>query len=253
MYAGSLPDDSTVVCHFSLRVSDDLIQLSPAVPAGPASLTDLLPALRQISTELQRVATARAESEGKHVSCRAACGACCRQIVPISEPEALALAKLVESLPPERRERIRQRFRDSLRQLEAAGLLERVRDLKGRVPQADRRTFGMEYFRAGVACPFLEDESCGIHPDRPLSCREYLVTSPAANCSNPGPGLVEMLRLPAKLSEVLYRFADGEGKGEHRYIPLVTALEWAESHSGNSLTSLSGPRLLENFVRQMAG
>ncbi|HEY5241787.1 MAG TPA: YkgJ family cysteine cluster protein [Polyangiaceae bacterium] len=28
-----------------------------------------------------------------------------------------------------------------------------------------------------VSCPFLEEESCSIHPDRPPICREYLVTS----------------------------------------------------------------------------
>ena len=37
----------------------------------------------------------------------------------------------------------------------------------------------------GVPCPFLEDESCSIHPERPLVCREYLVTSPAALCAGP--------------------------------------------------------------------
>jgi Fe-S-cluster containining protein len=36
-----------------------------------------------------------------------------------------------------------------------------------------------------MPCPFLEDESCSIHPDRPLVCREYLVTSPAELCAGP--------------------------------------------------------------------
>ncbi len=45
------------------------------------------------------------------------------------------------------------------------------------------------YFHLGIACPFLEDESCSIHADRPISCREYLVTSPAVNCADPKPGI----------------------------------------------------------------
>ncbi|MCU1236408.1 MAG: hypothetical protein JWP63_4375 [Candidatus Solibacter sp.] len=241
-----------MVCHFSLRVSGELIQLNTAVPARPASVGELLPAIREISGELQRVAVNRVEREGKHVSCRAGCGACCRQIVPVSEPEARVLAQLVESLPPERRDRVKRRFRDALAALDAAGLLDHVRDFKGSVPPADRRTFALKYFAAGVPCPFLEDESCGIHPDRPISCREYLVTSPAAQCSDPAPGLVEMLPLTAKLSEVLYRFGDGEGRDPHRFLPLVIALEWAATDPGNPPTPFPGPQLLENFVRQMA-
>jgi len=41
------------------------------------------------------------------------------------------------------------------------------------------------YFALRVPCPFLEEESCSIHPDRPLVCREYLVTSPAELCAGP--------------------------------------------------------------------
>ena len=41
------------------------------------------------------------------------------------------------------------------------------------------------YFALGIPCPFLEEESCSIHPDRPLVCREYLVTSPAELCAGP--------------------------------------------------------------------
>jgi hypothetical protein len=44
----------------------------------------------------------------------------------------------------------------------------------------------VRYFLQGVACPFLEAESCGIHPDRPLACREYLVTS-RRPLRHPGP------------------------------------------------------------------
>ena len=49
----------------------------------------------------------------------------------------------------------------------------------------ERTELAYEYFKHGIACPFLEDESCSIHPDRPMACREYLVSSPAENCRAP--------------------------------------------------------------------
>ena len=42
------------------------------------------------------------------------------------------------------------------------------------------RILGREYFQLGIPCPFLEEESCSIYHDRPITCREYLVTSPPA-------------------------------------------------------------------------
>ena len=229
-----------------------MIDAKATVPVRPIAVQELLPVLHDLSGQILRVAVSHAERQGKSISCRAGCGACCRQLVPISEPEARALSALVEAMPPERRARVRQRFRDACDQLETASLLERARDLKS-VPLSERRAFGLEYFQAGVPCPFLEDESCGIHPDRPISCREYLVTSPAGHCADPAPGRIEMVPLPAKPSEVLYRFGDAEGRDSHRFLPLATALEWAALHTGDAPRKLPGPKLLENFVRQLAG
>jgi Fe-S-cluster containining protein len=230
-----------------------VIDAKAEVPLRPIGVQELLPVLQELSGQIVAAAERQTARRGKGVSCRAGCGACCRQLVPISEPEARALALLVEAMPAERRAKVEQRFREAYGRLEAAGLLERLRDFKARVPAGERRAFAMEYFRAGVACPFLEEESCSIHPERPISCREYLVTSEAALCADPAPGRIEMVPLPAKASEVLYRFGDGEGRDAHHFLPLVTALEWTERHRGETAATLPGPKLLENFVRQLAG
>ena len=114
------------------------------------------------------------ERSGASISCRAGCGACCRQVVPITETEARHVRDLVEAMPEPRRQQIRERFAAGRQRLEDAGLLETFQH-PTEIP--DRVAAGMEYFRLGIACPFLEDESCSIHPDRPLSCREYLVAN----------------------------------------------------------------------------
>ena len=56
----------------------------------------------------------------------------------------------------------------------------------GCVPTLSRSPTSRDGCRAySQHCPFLEEESCSIHPDRPLVCREYLVTSPAELCAGP--------------------------------------------------------------------
>lgn len=97
--------------------------------------------------------------------------------------------------------------------LEPLGLTERL----DRNP-ADRQTVALEYFAAGVACPFLEDEACSIHADRPLVCREYLVTSPPDLCAALSPG-IEQVTLEARPSLALLNADLRDG-----WLPLVLSL-----------------------------
>lgn len=107
----------------------------------------------------------------------------------------------------------------------------------------------MEYFRAGVACPFLEDESCSIYEHRPLSCREYLVSSPAENCKQPSAETIAMVPVPVKLSEILYCFGDGLGNDRTRWVPLVLALEWAAAQADAPQPRWPAPTLFERFLK----
>jgi len=162
------------------------------VPVGPRKLTDLLPVTRALSDELTAAAIASEEAAGRKISCRAGCGACCRQLVVISVVEAQGLAELVAKLPAERQATIRARFAAAVRRLEEAGLLDRAappgqRNLVARnvgSVEASVQDLARRYFAQRVACPFLENESCTIYAERPSVCREYHVTSPAERCSS---------------------------------------------------------------------
>lgn len=81
--------------------------------------------------------------------------------------------------------------------------------------------------RLGVACPFLEKESCSIHRDRPLVCREYLVTSPPAACAEPGSGQIRQVNIPVTVWSVFGRSVSADGSLE--WMPLVEALRYAAS------------------------
>ena len=94
------------------------------------------------------------------VSCRKGSGACCRQVVPLSPPEAFLIAEMVQAAPPDENEIFLERFASLAERLESSGLTDALFN----------RT--VEYFRLGLACPFLVEESCSIHPMRPLLCRE---------------------------------------------------------------------------------
>ena len=223
------------------------------VTTRPQRPVEFLPVLQLFQNEIVAVAEEAATREGKSISCRAGCGACCRQLVPVSEIEARHLARVVSDLPPKRRKEIKRRFRRATRALEDANLADRGREGWKLRADEDREQLGLDYFKLGVACPFLESEACSIHPDRPLACREFLVTSPAENCADPNPDTVESVDLPARLSYLAYRFSDGEGQGESHWFPLAFALEWFETHRDDPEPIKPGHLMLRNVLEGLAG
>jgi Fe-S-cluster containining protein len=230
-----------------LTLCDRTIEAEVPIPNQKMRVADLLPVLLSFDEAVVGMAADKAESEGRKISCREGCGACCRQLVPISEAEAVYLAELVAAMPAERQTRVRERFREALAAL-GEPLVERLRDTGQFKDLAARRVLGEEYFHRGVACPFLEDERCSIYPHRPMPCREYLVTSPAENCQKPTAETVRPVDVPIKLSQILYQFGDGVGNQPTRWIPLVLALELV----GEQRT-YPAPEMFKNFVSRIRG
>ena len=223
-----------------LVVGGERVPLELTVPAAPVSVERLLPILRGLSSLFAERATNRLEAEGRAVSCRAGCGACCRQLVPLSPSEARALASLVDALPEPRRSLIRGRFEGALRKLEAT-------DLRGRMgtrTPEERTELGRAYFQQGIACPFLEDESCSIHPDRPMACREYLVTSPAENCRTPRADNIEKVTLEADPLPALVQVEAGG------WVALILALRYRDE-TAESAESREAPAILREVIGRL--
>jgi Fe-S-cluster containining protein len=242
-----MPPDEPVGFKIELTLCDRTIEAEVPIPNAPLRVADLLPVLLTFDNAIVGMAADQAESEGLKISCREGCGACCRQVVPISEAEAVYIAELVAAMPAESQAHVRERFGQALAGLGEA-FVERLHDTSKYSDLAHRRELGEEYFRLHVACPFLENECCSIYEHRPTSCREYLVTSPAINCQKPSAETVRPVLVPIKLSQILYRFGDGVGKQPTRWIPLVLALEFAGEQK-----YFPGPELFKNFVSEIKG
>jgi Fe-S-cluster containining protein len=208
--------------EFQLDLGVETVTVSLQLPTAPTPARRMLPVLQTLVHKVIDVAVKDAKKRGETVSCKAGCGACCRQIVPISLTEARRIAALVDGMAPPRRARVRERFTKATARLQAAGLLDDVRNLD------DPLALHPRYFPLGIACPFLEDESCSIHPDRPLICREYLVTSSAEHCADPTAGGIRRLPMYAVSTDALR--LEYRGRTASR-IALVLALEWAEAHA----------------------
>ena len=246
LLAGDPARDALVVGRVVLVLGEEPVTLELGVPPGPVGFEDLLPILHGLTDFVVDRGVAAAEAAGRTISCRAGCGACCRQLVPVSQAEARELAALVAAMPEPRRNEIRRRFDAALQTLHAGGVLTEIDAARDDTSGA-AKDLGMRYFRQGVACPFLEDEACSIHPDRPLSCRQYLVTSPAAHCASPSLATIEMVTLPARPSQALL-LADSEDAGA-TWMPLVYALGYADEVPGRAHVRTAPDILRDVFSR----
>jgi len=242
-----------------LNIGGEHFELSMTIPAAPVMPRRMLPVFQKLTNTIVARAVERSEEAGRAISCKAACGACCRQPLLISEAEAFALADLIENMPSERRRLIKQRFREGRQhfaELDWYGRFDGMSEeaTKGKSDELGQRFVALlsEYIAQGVACPFLEDESCSIYEDRPLICREYLVTSPAENCVAPRPDTIEKLPLSGSPSRAFGMLVRTENVTSPSELLLIRILEFAETHS-ERFESKAGPAWADDFFRRLTG
>lgn len=217
------------------------------VPRSFVPVSALVSSLRRIGEAAQALEEGRAAARGASVSCQKGCAACCRMLIPLSAPEAFALAERINAWPVERREEALARLAAARTRLDAEGLLPKLRDLAEAERQLDDEAFepvNRAYYALRLPCPFLVEEVCSIYDDRPAACRELLVTSPADRCQDMERNPVEPLPIPLRIGTVLALLWSELAGGPARFIPLPLALEWAERHAEAGARSWPGQDVL---------
>jgi len=243
--------------HCEVRGQTHLVPIS--FELGEQPLSAILPFAQQLTEQLTKIAIEQEEQAGKKVSCRAGCGACCRQVIVISFVEAEGIAAAIAKMPLERQEAIRQRFAQAIAQLEAAGLLDQTerpgdRSLVGVKANSSVSAAGevaRRYFEQQIACPFLENESCGIYADRPLVCREYHVTSPAEHCQRIYQIGVDRVEVPVNMGGQLTRTVHQLAGEPLQMLTLVLLLEWLAVRPPPPPRTFDGLQLVQALVTDM--
>ncbi|HVT97172.1 MAG TPA: YkgJ family cysteine cluster protein [Acidobacteriaceae bacterium] len=245
---------SGVKATFSIPVGEGTLHCEAVVPEGPTTLTQLLPIIRNLESAIGARVAQEAESAGRPITCGPGCGACCRQLVPVSLFEAESLTNWMRTLTDEQQSLLQERFHRALLALREAGVIDKILSDEWIAGGEPVTQLAIDYFHAGVPCPFLENESCSIHPIRPLSCREYLVTSPPVLCQDPAAHPVAGLQFPLKLSRTLYNLGRQIEQDPRGWIPLVFLPAWGKSgfRPGEHVAG-TGEELLRRFLEEAMG
>ena len=238
-----------------LEIGGEHFEMHLIIPATPVKPQRMLPVFQKVTNEIVARGIERTEGLGKEISCKAGCGACCRQPLLISEAEVFNLAELVESMPEPRRGTIKKRFADGRAHFEGLKWFERFDGFSLEAQAGKSEALGKkfvtllsEYIEQRIACPFLEDESCSIYESRPLICREYLVTSPAKNCANPRPANIEKIPISGDASKAFASLVKTSNSEDPSSLLLIRLLEFAEAHE-DKFEEKIGPAWADDFFR----
>ncbi|MEZ4240822.1 MAG: YkgJ family cysteine cluster protein [Myxococcota bacterium] len=244
--ADDAEDDAPVKVPFRIHTARGVLEASVQTTRAPIPVVDVVGAARGLDDALIGLALQQAEAEGAPATCRRGCTACCHHPVPLSPAEAHALAAQIAGMPEARREAVEARFAAVREQVRAAGLLEA---LEGTL-QGGELPVGA-YLAARIPCPLLEDGACSIYADRPLACREHLVSSDPPACSEPGSPAVRAVPLLARLARALTRVSAEAWPAAPARIPLLVAPGWARAHAAEAGVRRGGVALLERLLSEL--
>ena len=243
------PGSGSLSTNLSVRIAaevGDVVEGEITVPDGPARPADLVPLLRPLVDAVARAAVKREAHGGRRVSCHEGCAACCRLLVVVSTTEARALVNAIESLPQPRRARLRECFDSVRRRLDETGLLDKVSAIASLDP-GSRSDLARQYLDQRIDCPFLENERCSIYEQRPLICREHMVTSAAEWCTNADTSRIRRVPLGWKASKAVHTWREEESPDGA--VALDLAPEWVAEHP-EPPPRRTGPDLLRAIMPQ---
>ena len=242
-----------LVEHFeiSLHTPCGEVSTSVGVPTSFVPVTAILPLMRSLGEEVQALELTRVRQTGHSVSCHKGCAACCRMLVPMSAPEAFALANRIDRLDQPERDRLLTKLELAQQQLARAGVLTQLSALaQSSDPPSDEaiEPLNRAYYALRMPCPFLDNEACSIYEDRPAACRELAVTSPATDCQNMASQSIRPVPVALRISTALsLLWADLTGTAP-RLIPLPLAVTWAKQHHAGHTRRWTGTEIFEKAL-----
>jgi len=244
-------DQSSI--NFDLDFPEGVVHFTFPKRDEPRLLWQLTEEIIPVADTLAEMGSSIAATFGKTVTCGAGCGVCCRQMVPLSPPEAAIIFDVVDKLPPKRKSDVCAAFSRALVALAKAGIKDEISEVyRVSTDPAKVREINRRYFDLGISCPFLQDGSCSIYSRRPSRCREYSVMSSPQLCADPFNNPVKRLPLTLKLSESLsHAWSSLSGKPPV-IIPLVKALEWVEHNRDVCTLSVCGAEHVVQGVLEFA-
>ncbi len=234
---------------FELDILGEPVPFDLEVADRSARLADIAPLAQTVSTRLCMATLDRLRTKGSCVPCRKGCSACCSYLVPLSVPETFRIAEELRAMPADESRPLMQSSLDTARTI-----LERMPsdfevDESATANDGIRsKQLGDWYAGLGLACPFLSDGLCVPYEQRPIACREHMVTSPETSCDIAGNDEPDAVKMPVSVLECLGQLTAELEDREVEAVMLPLALPWTQENVERSRRTWPAVDVVERFV-----
>ena len=235
---------SDEVISFEVDVADKVVGFRINASSKQATLSDIVPLARTISSKLAIAFLDVLGEEGQTVACCKGCSTCCNYLIPLSVPEAFRLRQDLLLQSEGELNRILQSCLDTTQSmLDIRPPIFSSKNDQSPVDQISKRYSGFK-----LACPFLSDGLCVSYEQRPLACREHIVTGSSIFCQPEYGGEPDVASMPVSVLEVLGELtAELEGSDVEAVV-LPLAFVWLHDNLERAERTWSWVTMVERFV-----
>jgi Fe-S-cluster containining protein len=237
------------IIDFEIDVLDEPVRFRISLAQEQAKLSEIVPLARAISERLSLAVTDKLRRNGKFVSCHKGCAACCSYLVPLSVPEAFRLREEVLAMPQERAGTILRSFLDSAKRILDSEFQEySVNELSHTNIPVQKNQLSKWYAELKLTCPFLSDGICTTYEQRPIACREHLVTGSASLCEALRADEPDVVKIPVSILECVGELVAELEQSEVEAIMMPLALPWAQENLERAERTWPAVTMVERFV-----
>lgn len=253
---GAQTDGDLTVSDLGLDILGQSLHVHIAASGSEARLADIVPIAREICDRVTAMVIEHLSKNGPEITCKKGCCACCRQLILLSVPEAFRLVQEIVSLPMDVREMVIAACRNAAEQV--GGKLQEDLATEAPLKPGDSESyrqqvsdwFGSDRYQGlEINCPFLSSGLCAIYEQRPLLCRQWLVTGPANQCEKGGINADQTVQMPVNMANVLTELTIQLEGGNREIVPLTGMFDWFSQNEKRYDKTWPAKKLIEQFIK----
>ncbi|MFC1676862.1 YkgJ family cysteine cluster protein [Planctomycetota bacterium] len=245
--SSAAPAPDAEVLHYEFVFLGKPIHLDIALAKSMAKLSDIVPLARVLSSKLAIITLEQLREDGETIGCCKYCSACCKYLVPLSIPEAFRLNDEIKALPEQFRQQFTQSFVDASEKI----LSKENEDFdlnESSVSQLQLSQISKWYSDLQLSCPLLFDDLCTLYEQRPLACREHIVTDSADLCHLDSVGEPRVVPMSVSILDALGELTGELLESQTKAVILPLALPWTQENIELSNRTWSSKKMVDRFM-----
>lgn len=218
------------IISFELTVEGKTIPFAINVTAENATLADIVPAARKLSSKIAIAVRERITENNQSVPCQKGCSACCSSLIPLSVPEVFRLSEEFLAMPSERSNHLLRNCIATAEKILSKAKRTACMESFSKNAKTGTSQINKWYGDLKLACPFLCENLCVLYEERPLACREHIVTGSSDSCQNGRKCRPNVAAMPVSVLEAMGQLASELEGTDVEAIMLPFSLAWVQDN-----------------------